>query len=421
MKECIICRIEKDDSLFNDEHVIPDSLQGYYHIKTVCTDCNSMLGSTIDSKLVNHTFSDFQRFSLGTKGKSGKVPNPFSGRHSLVTDPDQQVHIKIDDEGKTYASIIPKVVDTINDGTGLVDSVSITIDASDESKLDGMIKKKAKRLKLPVDAFNDFELKRGQVDDPRVTSQLSVDLNDFKLGLLKIAYEFAVDTLPDYYPDKSSVDIANMLYTQSYDRATEFVNIGSGFQHEILEPFNEILDFEAKRHHLILFSSEGLGLICIVQLYKLFSVGIRLSEESYASNSSVEGGMVIIGVNDLEAKTFTKISASDLLYSQYPSKEVQFGYFFKTQTEANEVQELLASPDFCHYEEDGCLPFFDSTGELINKTLDDMLFKLADRIVRSEGDSGEICESVDFDEELYIKALPSNRLIQVVKYREFKR
>lgn len=55
---CIICREETDS--FSDEHVIPDTLGGYYHIYTVCKDCNSDLGSDVDSKLVNHRFADFQ-------------------------------------------------------------------------------------------------------------------------------------------------------------------------------------------------------------------------------------------------------------------------------------------------------------------------------------------------------------------------
>jgi len=63
MDTCIICRKETND--FSDEHVIPDSLGGYYHIYSVCKTCNSDLGSNVDSDLVNHKFSDFQRYLLG--------------------------------------------------------------------------------------------------------------------------------------------------------------------------------------------------------------------------------------------------------------------------------------------------------------------------------------------------------------------
>jgi len=81
LKTCIICRTEKDEKEFSDEHVIPDALGGYYHIYTVCKNCNSILGRKVDSKLTNHIFSKYQRSALNLKGKSGKIPNPFEGTH----------------------------------------------------------------------------------------------------------------------------------------------------------------------------------------------------------------------------------------------------------------------------------------------------------------------------------------------------
>ena len=56
---CIICRENKDN--LSDEHVIPDAIGGYYHIYTVCKECNSKLGQNIDSKLVKHPFTSFMR------------------------------------------------------------------------------------------------------------------------------------------------------------------------------------------------------------------------------------------------------------------------------------------------------------------------------------------------------------------------
>lgn len=77
MFECIICRKENDNS--SDEHVIPEAINGYYHIYDVCKDCNSRLGTDVDSTLLNHSFIEFQRFLLELKGKKGNIPNPLSG------------------------------------------------------------------------------------------------------------------------------------------------------------------------------------------------------------------------------------------------------------------------------------------------------------------------------------------------------
>ena len=43
----------------NDEHVIPDSLGGYYHIYNVCVVCNGNTGSLVDTHLTNHKFAEF--------------------------------------------------------------------------------------------------------------------------------------------------------------------------------------------------------------------------------------------------------------------------------------------------------------------------------------------------------------------------
>ena len=118
MKECIICRTKKETDKFNDEHVIPDSLGGYYHIDTVCIDCNSNLGTRVDSKLVNHKFADFQRYILGIKGKSGGIPNPFSGTHSFSDKPEQKVQVRLDSDNKVIPYIIPVVKLTVRQYIG---------------------------------------------------------------------------------------------------------------------------------------------------------------------------------------------------------------------------------------------------------------------------------------------------------------
>lgn len=64
MNKCIICREKKDN--LSDEHVIPDSIQGYYHIYNVCYDCNLKMGKFVDPKITNHKFIELQRFLLNT-------------------------------------------------------------------------------------------------------------------------------------------------------------------------------------------------------------------------------------------------------------------------------------------------------------------------------------------------------------------
>ena len=77
MKTCIICRKEKLENEFNEEHIIQDSIGGRIKINDVCKECNSKLGNKVDIHLTNNFMSELNRFELGIKGKSGKLPNPF--------------------------------------------------------------------------------------------------------------------------------------------------------------------------------------------------------------------------------------------------------------------------------------------------------------------------------------------------------
>ena len=51
--KCIICKKDKQKEDFNEEHVFPESIGGEYKIHTVCKECNSHFGKTIDNKFIN--------------------------------------------------------------------------------------------------------------------------------------------------------------------------------------------------------------------------------------------------------------------------------------------------------------------------------------------------------------------------------
>ena len=51
MNRCIICNEENLQP--SDEHILPDSLGGKIIINSVCKKCNSILGETVDSWILN--------------------------------------------------------------------------------------------------------------------------------------------------------------------------------------------------------------------------------------------------------------------------------------------------------------------------------------------------------------------------------
>ena len=70
----------------------------------------------------------------------------------------------MDSENKIIPYIIPLVKK--NENNGVVESVNIVIDASDENKLDNIIKKTAKRIGVPIEriAINEKNKEAKQIN-----------------------------------------------------------------------------------------------------------------------------------------------------------------------------------------------------------------------------------------------------------------
>ena len=95
---------------------------------------------------------------------------------------DQKVQVRIDSDNKTAPYIIPSVNHMEKDG--VVESVSIVIDPSDEDKIETIIKKTAKRIGVPKKRITIAEKPVHSKEHQEIHIQLSIDLHDFKLGLL---------------------------------------------------------------------------------------------------------------------------------------------------------------------------------------------------------------------------------------------
>ena len=409
MKTCIICRKEKEEINFNDEHVIPDSIGGYYHIKSVCVDCNSNMGSHIDNLLTNHKFIEFQRHTHGIKGKSGKTPNPFRGTHTLKEDPTQKVKLELNEEGQFEMKLLPKIPKII------ADNFTITIDKKDEKEIDIIINKFLERNGIPKDKVKIGEYKHNSLDKPWVETSLSIDIKEFKMGILKIAYEFAVDQIPQYFNDPEAIKISDVLKTVDFKYLHDRITfIGDGLNKEILKPFNHLIDFENKNHYLILFDSPDLGLIVFVNLFNVFNLAIRLSEKSgFVPNN------MIVGKNDIAEKRFTIYDMNKLVSHTYSPIEYRFKYFIphgKPEL-ANDYLENNRNPNFNFYREDGQIPFYGEDGKIKYKNIEDKLQQEQLSKIPSGDDINDIITDIHLDEELYIKLLPINKLFQVVSVR----
>ena len=404
-KSCIICRAEKAQNCFNDEHVIPDSLGGYYHIRTVCVDCNSRLGREVDSPLVNHKLSELYRFGQEIAGKSGKVPNPFAGVLSQKDSPEKKARLDVGSDGNLELYRPPELK-WGEEGSKLI--LSISIDPKDEKKLDGIVAKALARKQIPPETIargeKSFTLEKGAY-----TCTWKIDVLNFKLGLLKIAYEFAVDTLPDYFHDDTAVTISQVLRDGRYEDALEYVKIGNGLQGKIWDPFNQYLDLDSRTHYLALAATDDMGLVCLIKLHDLFAIGVILSPKRYLNE-----GEMHIGINSLDKKSFIRMTGNEMIDQCFGPRHCRPLFDLGISPRQDAIDEVT-SPHFRYEGQvDEHVPLYSQQGELI--------YHLEDAALKAQiehKEEGQIhTDTYWFNPQLYyfVKALNTGNLYRIVAY-----
>lgn len=349
---------------FSDEHVIPDSIKGYYHIYTVCKTCNSKLGQYVDEPLTNHKFMEFQRNIMRIPGKKGKIPNPFAGVHYFKDEEDIKVRLEENKMGQITPYIFPHIPsDSLNN------SFSIMLDKKDEKDIDKIINRILKRNGIPIESVS-FIKNETKSMDKAIEVKLSIDMHKFKMGLLKIGYEFATDSIKHYFlRDVKARTISNILYNADFDALDQHnLFIGNGIQKEIMMPFENIIDFKDDFHYLVLTSTKGLGLTCFINLFNTFFIGIRLSNKEYNIPNSM-----IIGINDTHEKSFKKVSPSKILNECYPETQLLFHFKFQNKLEELNFYNAKTKGNIQIYMLNEEIPLFYKNGEIAYKKCYDKL------------------------------------------------
>lgn len=400
---CIICREDKED--MSDEHVIPDSLGGFYHIFNVCKTCNSKMGEKVDSPLVNHKLTELYRFAQELEGKSGRVPNPFSGIFMEEGRPEVKARVDVNTEGKLEVLYHPVI--KLKEDAGVVQSIEIAVDSKDEEKIDEILQKILKRKGIPESAIVKGERRR-EIRTGGVGGRWEIDILKFKIGLLKIAYEFSVDSIPEFFLEADAIKISEILKNADYEGVKEYVKIGSGLQPEIFEPFSGYLDLSSKKHYLVLTPTES-GLLCLVKLHDLFSIGVVLSKRKFLDFTET-----IIGVNDIEGGSFRKLRIPDLITKCMGPVCTRLCYYFHDEHERAKGQPEVNSPSYRYEGNDKSeIPLYKKNGEPYPFLVHHLLEKSS---CQSRKDGNWQIEVFWFDEfqEYYVKSVGTGNLYRVI-------
>lgn len=295
---CMICR--KDNVELSDEHIIPDSLGGVMHTYRVCKTCNSdLLGRKIDPLLTNHILIELVRFAKRIEGKKGGIPNPLGG---TMNGDDELKYLVCDNDGKLDPHLVPDVDVNINSG-----EVKLVLDARDKIKAQGILDKICERNGWRKHQLTEKELETKTAPAPKFSIPMAIDLQDFKMPMLKIAYEFCVESIEGYFDDPLAVKISSILFNVDFDELKKLVIVGNGFENPIGKIFDQFIDNNGNRHTIIVMNIDN-SLFCSVSVFNTLFLMYKMSDSAY---TSVGNG--IIAINDVSQHTAQTMSLDDLI------------------------------------------------------------------------------------------------------------
>ena len=362
MDGCAICR--RRDVEYSVEHVIPEALGGHYVCKTlVCVDCNHRMGQRVDKALVTHWLSELWRFTHGVRGKAKRAPNPFRGDCVMRGDGGRKAQVRVGADGRLVPYVLPEVECRELDAKHL--EVAISVDRKDEGKIEGMVRKIAARAGVSADEALAQAERTVVTSNSGLFTRRSVDTRDFKIGLLKIAYEFAADRVPGYLQSKQARELAEVIREARFEDVERYVNIGDGFDKRILAPFSRILGFDGLKHYLILWSSEE-RLACFVHLHELFSVGVTLANEGF-------GEFMEFGVNDVERRSFKVWRLEDMVPPTIAYRPL---LHFDREQDAVRFREAEGADDFGYESRDGAWTLYGANGRELGVNVRDLVAQL---------------------------------------------
>lgn len=195
MRKCIFCKKNLDETQFNAEHIILNSLGGCGSkdiISTVCTSCNSKLGSSVDAFFVNHPVAEYQRNHYHIKGRNG-VPNYLKNEVIQYANTPIKGNLLMNQDG--YLSGF-----RANFGMLKLDNNNILVYAPKKNA-----EKYAKSIMKKYNLTYMKEIKLGtpklpHIDNVTITEDGKTDylMHAFPL-MLKMAYEFCSTRLGDDY------------------------------------------------------------------------------------------------------------------------------------------------------------------------------------------------------------------------------
>lgn len=404
---CIICRTKGKE--MSDEHIIPEALGGKIHSFCVCKECNSKLGSNVDNHLIDHWFAQAFRHQFKLKGYSGKIPNPLLGDGTLADG--TRVKTIADTSGVIAVKHIPTKPEVSDDGM----SFSFSVDAADAKEIDKIKAKMIKRLGIDLSKYQvKEEVKHMVIEKPEVKSSFKIDILNYKIGLLKIAYEFACERIPEYFESKDAETISTILHDADIAKMKGLCLVSDSFPGVDNHFFEDYIDYgKENRHVLILLNVDG-KLYCLVRIGNYFESVVLLANSEFPIAEEA-----IICINDLDKSTPQSFTLTDLINNAVRSSSLSFKFDDKI---APEVESLLKCGRIgisCNRYNDNII--YNAYGHPVIST-QDFLFQSSaiGAYQSSRDDKGNLITTYPLSGSLFYKGMPGDYLIPIAEIIELQ-
>ena len=154
----------------------------------------------------------------------------------------------------------------------------------------------------------------------------SIDIKNYKIGLLKIAYEFAVDKYPDYYKDSMALLYSDTLHNAAIDRLDEVAFEGDGILQSGVKFLEDYIDYGNTDRHILILMNHDDKLYCMIKLFhNTMCQLIRMSDKKYGNTC------FIIALNDFVKHECKFYNEYDLFKQCIKSED--FGMKFSSEVE----------------------------------------------------------------------------------------
>jgi hypothetical protein len=282
-KICIICRNEQEKESFNSEHIILATIGGCLEIDSVCVKCNGILGRTINTPFLAAPIIAYYRQKLGLHRKDDRtglrrIANPLKKAQLEGKGVNADDYYIVFKEGAAYSEIVPKIVRTETD-TGM--RFEITASVNDMENIKRKVFEKYKIDEADIEVLNTRESA-----NPPMQARIRNDNRPIHIEGIKMAYEFAVTVIPEYFNDNNAKLISEFLYNSAN---VDLINIRIESASEIIQLIDNELKalYELPLHVQVISLKQvkEIGLVCFVKIFDMV-IPYRMSDAQYFSNDN---------------------------------------------------------------------------------------------------------------------------------------